>query len=305
MHRDTVALAERWDWPHGAKAVIVRGVNVGLADQWMTGWEPRSDDDVYIILEDDMQVSQNFYRWVKPAIIKYGVEEDDPYLFGFALQRLNMCVGESTKQRWGSVDFQAELAHRRLFLMQQVGPWGAVFFAKPWRRFVTWLRPREHTETPCVPSMLNNHWWLRCDACDWTAWHMRWAWETGSYALYFNFPEAPERGLVKNTKEPGEHFGKYSACCADSNPFLEGQPPQNWTSDGLPAIALLDLYDFHFRRVAASHEMVRYRPWVFSRLPRNMTCMWLSPGGLFAEYLATGKLGFKSSGVLHRHRRVP
>ena len=130
-HANTVALARRWHWPHGSETVLVQEANVGLVDQWTTGWAPRSDNDVYLVLEDDVQVSYYFYRWIKPAIMNYGVQEHHPHLFGFGLQRVHMCVGETARQRWGTLNHQALLGDRRAFLFQQVGPWAPVVFARP------------------------------------------------------------------------------------------------------------------------------------------------------------------------------
>ena len=126
-----------------------------------------------------------------------------------------------------------------------------------------------------MPSLISNQWWLRCDGCIWTAWHIRWAWETGLYALYFNLPETPDRGLVKNTKEAGEHFGKFATSGVESNALIEDAPPAGW-GERLPAWHDLDLYDFHFRRVASSHAIAQHRPWVFSAMrASNLTCLWM------------------------------
>jgi hypothetical protein len=64
-------VAQNFSWPHGTKRIIVRSENMGLLQQWLQAWHPRSVRDVAFIFEDDTEVSPAFFLWSIKAVEKY------------------------------------------------------------------------------------------------------------------------------------------------------------------------------------------------------------------------------------------
>lgn len=88
---------DRFRWEHGEKIVHYRTSNAGLQAQWLEAWWPISDDDFAFIVEDDLEVSKFYYRFLKGLIGKYyygSSEGFNPSIYGASLQRPRFVPGE-------------------------------------------------------------------------------------------------------------------------------------------------------------------------------------------------------------------
>uniref|UniRef100_A0ACD5W0S1 Uncharacterized protein n=1 Tax=Avena sativa TaxID=4498 RepID=A0ACD5W0S1_AVESA len=76
-------------WPHGEKRLHYRAVNAGLQAQWIEAWWPGSDDEFAFVVEDDLEVSPLYYRFLKQVVTRYYYDRENysPYVFGASLQR--------------------------------------------------------------------------------------------------------------------------------------------------------------------------------------------------------------------------
>lgn len=108
---ECVSIAHAFTWKHGRKLVIEQSHNIGRMGQWTTGWNPPKDrdDELCLFLEEDMLVSPVFYKWLKHAIQRFYMNRDrdpesdfDENLFGISLQRQNVILGESLRNKFGS-----------------------------------------------------------------------------------------------------------------------------------------------------------------------------------------------------------
>jgi hypothetical protein len=146
----TTEVAEAWHWPHGTKQVIKRTENHGLARQWLKCWAPKSDNEAALLLEDDLDLSPMYYRWLKAARASYmGL----PDLAGFTLQtqyliNLPHPDGRVPKGTGGP------------YLNLLPGSWGFAPTAKTWRGFVAWhtkMKTTDPTFVPLIPGLRSSN----------------------------------------------------------------------------------------------------------------------------------------------------
>ena len=102
MHQ-LVASLRNFSWPHGPKRVSVRWENAGLQAQWIESWFPDSPNEFAFVVEDDMEVSPLYYRYLKRLLAHYYFNETnfDPRVYGTALQMQHRTIGEdATVGQW-------------------------------------------------------------------------------------------------------------------------------------------------------------------------------------------------------------
>ena len=263
----TKAVAAGFVWPHGNKTVIEQEFNIGLVGQWTTGWQPAVDDDSELIffIEDDVQVSPAYYRWLKAAIDVYYVNASnfDPRMYGISLQRQNRILGETHEQQYGSkIPADVLGSSTPLYRYQLIGTWGTLFFPMHWRAFQLWLSEKEVSiETgesrkgfkPCVPTLHSNTWYLEQPAKTWSQWFIRFAYEKGWYSLYNNYQH--DQALVVNHREPGLN-SKYKK---DPTGDLLGNLTERHLA--FPLLATVPIYDFHFNRIVTP-DVLSWRQWI-------------------------------------------
>lgn len=67
----TAEFAARWDWPHGRKTLVRQAEHRGLMRSVTEAWQPQSDDEFAVLLEDDVSVSPQWYEFAKLALLTY------------------------------------------------------------------------------------------------------------------------------------------------------------------------------------------------------------------------------------------
>jgi hypothetical protein len=94
---EILAFVDAFTWPHGEKRVHYRAANAGLQAQWIEAWWPGSDDEFAFVVEDDLEVSPLYYRFLKRVAMRYYYDRENysPYVFGASLQRPRFVAGES------------------------------------------------------------------------------------------------------------------------------------------------------------------------------------------------------------------
>lgn len=68
---------------------------MGLQAQWLEAWWPSSDDEFAFVVEDDLEVSPLFYKFVKAVILNYyyNINSSSPSIYGVSLQRPRFVPG--------------------------------------------------------------------------------------------------------------------------------------------------------------------------------------------------------------------
>jgi hypothetical protein len=95
--REILHAVDAFRWPHGEKRVHYRAANAGLQAQWIEAWWPGSDDEFAFVVEDDLEVSPLYYRFLKRVVMRYYYDRENysPYVFGASLQRPRFVAGET------------------------------------------------------------------------------------------------------------------------------------------------------------------------------------------------------------------
>lgn len=72
-----------------------RTVNAGLQAQWLEAWWPTSDNDFVFVVEDDLEVSTLFYKFLRSFIVTYYYNSSNfsPSIYGASLQRPRFVPG--------------------------------------------------------------------------------------------------------------------------------------------------------------------------------------------------------------------
>ena len=93
--RKVLNFVDGFDWKFGNKFVHYRANNFGLQAQWLEAWWPSSDNEFSFIVEDDLEVSPLFYKFVRGLIVNYyyNVSNFSPFIYGASLQRARFVPG--------------------------------------------------------------------------------------------------------------------------------------------------------------------------------------------------------------------
>lgn len=99
LSRQILGFVDRFKWDFGEKLVHYRTLNVGLQSQWLEAWFPTSDHEFAFVVEDDLEVSPMYFKFLKSLILKYYYDRANfnPMIYGASLQRPRfvpgMCFG--------------------------------------------------------------------------------------------------------------------------------------------------------------------------------------------------------------------
>ncbi|RWW58442.1 hypothetical protein BHE74_00034693 [Ensete ventricosum] len=122
--RRILDLVDRLRWPHGDKIVHYRTANAGLQAQWLEAWWPSSNDEFAFVVEDDLELSPLYYKFLKGLILKYYFDPANynPSIYGASLQRPRF------------VAVQKDLGLSKLALLAHSAPYCLIFLIDLARR---------------------------------------------------------------------------------------------------------------------------------------------------------------------------
>jgi len=292
--KETTRIAKAVKWSHGDLKVHCHTENVGLEGQWIFGWKPRTLGDVLLVVEDDIEVSKYFYLWLRKAANFYYLNATnyDGRLYGIALQNQHAVVGETPHQRFMSLSVYDAInaapgpgGPRHSFLFQQLSTWGSAWFPLPWLEFEQWYHTNKNLKLPsgdpympCTPTLITNRWWCQKGRKSlWSIWHVRFAFETGYYNLYFNFPNDPGKALVTNWKSHGVNFRDKPS--RRTHELIEYPPPMDPNNTYFEPRDALRVRDLHFNEIIVDPSVLGFRKHLHTGLSSNMACHWIGANG--------------------------
>ena len=187
--RACLEVAERFAWEHGAKIISAKESRMGLKAHLLSCGDLSLTYGSAIILEDDLYVAEDFYRYAARAL-----------------------EFSSRDERVGGVSLYCHLFHvfTRLpfraiddgydnYYLQFASSWGQAVTAGQWQGFKDWLAGWDgrdlHTEK--MPDEVAS--W---SSSSWLKYHIRYLTETGKYFLY------PRESYTTNFSDEGEHARK-------------------------------------------------------------------------------------------------
>lgn len=194
-------LARGFTWNHGGIFTHVWDRHVGIWGQWLESYSGGEGAVPGLLLEDDLEVSKQYYRWLRKVSGLYGRRKD---IFGYTLQRGTLRANNSG---FGRRPIQVEKSERVFFYLL-VGSWGYMPDAARWKEFREWFREEscEFRFRPYVEGLTPTKWYKRQESkrTMWTMWHIYYANMRGLYTVYANLEG--QRTLAANWREPGLHF---------------------------------------------------------------------------------------------------
>ncbi|URD76763.1 hypothetical protein MUK42_24984 [Musa troglodytarum] len=233
--RRILDLIDRFRWVHGEKIVHYRTANAGLQAQWLEAWWPISDDEFAFVVEDDLELSPLYYKFLKRLILKYYDPANyDASIYGASLQRPRFVAGK----KGNKLQLSSET---RIFLYQMVGTWGQLLFPKPWKEFRLWYDEHKAKEIkPILQGMVTTAWYKRFGERIWTPWFIKFVHSRGYYNLYTHFKQ--ERALSISHRDAGVNYGKTVG--PDSSLLVDES--LDFSLRELPPLRNLKWYDFCF-----------------------------------------------------------
>ncbi|KAF5745003.1 putative transferase transferring glycosyl groups [Tripterygium wilfordii] len=234
-----LAFADKFEWRFGNKVIHYRTGNVGLQAQWLETWWPSSENEFAFVVEDDLEVSPLFYKFVKSLILNfyYNSSNFSPSIYGVSLQRPRFVPGKHGNKI--HLD-----SGTRLFLYQLVGTWGQILFPNPWKEFRLWYdKHKTKGIKPVLDGMVTNGWYKKMGERIWTPWFIKFIHSRGYFNIYTNFLH--ERALSVSHRDAGVNYGK----TAGPDSQLLDKSSLNFNILEMQPLSNLKWYDFCFREV--------------------------------------------------------
>ena len=196
-NRACIKVAKSFDFSHGDVTIEVPEQNNGLRNAWFGAWSPQKNQHA-IILEDDIEVSPQWYKWLKQAWQTYGERND---LAGISLQRQTLVSQKPQKQ-------MEIVNNHKPFLYRLVGSIGFSPHWKQWRAFLNWIDSVDTTTVDVkTPGLITSDWLDNLDRRHmWTQYFIWFCKQHDLYTLYVNLPE--QKTLAAHMREKGEHFSR-------------------------------------------------------------------------------------------------
>tara|TARA_A100001015_G_scaffold28367_2_gene31516 strand:+ start:1786 stop:6273 length:4488 start_codon:yes stop_codon:yes gene_type:complete len=194
-NKKCVEVAESFKFSHGNVVVDVAKQNNGLRDSWFKAWRP-SDNERAIILEDDVELSSQWYKWLKKAWESCDGRDD---LAGISLQRQTLVPKEPSAHR-------EIVNNHEPFLYRLVGSIGFSPHWKQWRAFLEWIDSVDtSTVNIATPGLITSDWFNTLDKRHmWTQYFIWFCDQHDLYTLYVNLPGG--KTLAAHMREKGKHY---------------------------------------------------------------------------------------------------
>lgn len=238
IHNETFEAVSKFKWKKGQTRVHVQTSHAGILGQWIDTWRPKNAPpyqknlkaiesvpfnandyhEIVLILEDDLNVSSQAYRWLKAAHRKYVDYKD---YAGTSLWS-DFVVAHNTMKRLKVAKNQSA------FMYTCLGTWGFSPQPKLWAEFQDWYHetrssPNASKFHPYVEGALPTSWYKQFEASGtqdgmWEMWFIYFADMKKAFTVFNNLGEMNGNAkscLSINRREVGlhnSHKGNENAC---------------------------------------------------------------------------------------------
>jgi hypothetical protein len=140
-HHEVVKIAEEFCWEYGDKKVIVHQENMGLRNHILSCGDMTKQYGAVIVLEDDLRVSEGFYRYAMEAAKFYYKESN---IAGVSLYSYEY-------EELGWYKFYPKNIGGDTYFMQWASSWGQLWTDLQWSKFREWYcgdRILSHNKVP-------------------------------------------------------------------------------------------------------------------------------------------------------------
>lgn len=221
---EIVKVAEKVEWLFGNKIIRAFPERQGLRKHIIQCGDLTEKYDAVVVLEDDLNVSEYFYTYVKQTLSFY---EEDSKIAGISLYKHQTHPGVYRP-------FEPVNNGYDVYMQQFAMSWGQCWSKKMWQGFKNWYTKNEQKDLAegCILPQYISNW----NKQSWLKYFMRYIVENDKYFVY------PYFSLSTNASDAGEH------CRIPNNDFqvsmLQGEVEYR-----LPTYERAIKYDVFFERV--------------------------------------------------------
>jgi hypothetical protein len=129
-NNEVKTIADAFNWEHGTKKIIVHDTRLGLRNHILRCGDMSAEYGAVIVLEDDLFVSREFYRY---AVMAKKFYENDPHIAGISLYCYDF-------NEYAFLNFSPIEDGYDTYFMQMASSWGQLWTTAQWGEFRTWYQ---------------------------------------------------------------------------------------------------------------------------------------------------------------------
>lgn len=190
-NEEVIRIAEEFSWSYGTKRVIAHKKRLGLRRHIISCGDLTGEYGAVMILEDDLYVSPDFYRYASQTLERYG---EDFRIAGISL---------NTRKELLESPYPFYPLHTGydVFFQQFASSWGQVWNERMWKDFKSWYEAHQilPKSVHVPPSILNY------PETSWAKFYQTYVVEEQKYYV-FSYDS-----LTTNFGDAGEHFAQDSS----------------------------------------------------------------------------------------------
>ena len=183
-------LADNYEWKYGEKIILKQQENLGLREHILRCGDIALNYDAIIMLEDDLVVSQSFYRYATQSVKFYSKESN---IAGISLYSYR--IAETVNRPFIPVQDDSDI-----YFMKVPSSWGQIWTSEQWLSFRAWYNENanknQQLENLIPPNVIS---WPESS---WKKYFYMYLAVTNKYFVY------PRVGLSTNMGDIGTHFSE-------------------------------------------------------------------------------------------------
>jgi len=189
-NEDVLEIANNFIWDYGTKKVNYQAKNLGLKTHILQCGNISQEYGSVIVLEDDLYVAQNFYKYTTEAL---EFSQDKKKIGGISLYNHQLNVNTFS-------NFQALDDGFDNWYFQFASSWGQAWTKTQWSEFISWYKEKpDITQNFNIPAYIRS--WSKKS---WLKYNISYLIENNLYFLY------PKISLSTNFSDAGTHVGQDS-----------------------------------------------------------------------------------------------
>lgn len=189
QEQEVAGVANNFNWTRGSKEVVQHNHHMGLKQHMLTCGSLAKSYDAFVLLEDDLLVSPEFFSYIHQALPYYMGDEK---VAGISLyhQHYHHAL---------LLPFHVAGDNSDVYFMQYPASSGAIYTTTQWDLFTDWLTDKDTSILNTLPDNIRN--W---PASSWKKWMAAYLVDIKKYYVY------PRTALATNMGDEGEHHKELS-----------------------------------------------------------------------------------------------
>eukprot|EP00923_Selenidium_pygospionis_P056199 GHVN01097868.1.p1 GENE.GHVN01097868.1~~GHVN01097868.1.p1 ORF type:complete len:299 (+),score=7.63 GHVN01097868.1:188-1084(+) len=190
-------LVSNFSWAHGTKTVHKNHVWVGLEKNMIRAWDGGDDYKHALFLEDDVELSPQFYHYYKRLIQHHEHEFEANRLAGLSLYTPR----KNEMSRINMIQLLNTIRSSDHFLLGIPCSWGGIYFNHHWKQFLEYYHENRSNPLKRLRASFSNKW-----NRSWKKYFIEYMYHNELYFLYPNLCD--QYSFSTNHHELGVHCSK-------------------------------------------------------------------------------------------------